>query len=74
MAVTQDHIDRLNEAIASAERQVVLDGQSITYRSIDELKAARDDMVKQLNRAAVAAEPTALPRPKQWGAYHNRVV
>lgn len=74
MPVTQEQIDRANDAIATAERQVVLDGQSITYRSIEELKAARDDLVARRNREQAAAETTAPARPKQWGLYHNRVV
>lgn len=74
MPVSQAHIDQLNEAIATGERQVVLDGQSITYRSVAELITARNDMQAQLNRAAAAAADPAPARPKQWGLYHNRQV
>lgn len=49
MAVTQADIDALNAAIASGERQVALGAQQITYRSINELKAARDDLQAQLD-------------------------
>lgn len=72
MAVTQEQIDRLNDAIATAERQVVLDGQSITYRSIDELKAARNDLVAQRNRELAAADTVTAARPKQWGVYQRQ--
>jgi hypothetical protein len=34
MAVTQQQIDDLNDAIASGERVVMLNGQSVTYRSV----------------------------------------
>ena len=44
MAVTQQDIDALNAAIASGERVVVLNGQSVTYRSIDDLIKARNDL------------------------------
>lgn len=74
MPVTQADLDRLNAAITNGERQVVLDGQSITYRSVAELITARNDVQKQLNRATIAADTTAKPRPKQWGLYHNRVL
>jgi hypothetical protein len=68
MAVTQADIDRLNAALANGERQVVLDGQSITYRSVAELIAARSDLQRQLD-AATSTASDAKPRPKQWGLY-----
>lgn len=68
MAVSQADIDALNAAIASGEKQVVLDGQSITYRSVTELIAARNDLQTQLNRAAATAV-SAPRRPKQFGLY-----
>jgi hypothetical protein len=70
MAVTQADIDRLNAALANGERQVVLDGQSITYRSVAELITARGDLQRQLD-AATAAATSAEPRPKQWGLYQQ---
>lgn len=63
MAVTQTDIDRLNEAIATGEKQVVLDGQSITYRSISDLIEARNDLQEQMQRAA------GKRRPRQFGLY-----
>lgn len=62
--VTQADIDNLNSAIANDARQVTLGGQSVTYRSIAELVAARDDLQRQLNAADVAAGNVA-PRPKR---------
>lgn len=68
MAVTQADIDKLNSALANGERQVVLDGQSVTYRSVEELIKARNDLQRQLD-AATATASGATPRPKQWGLY-----
>lgn len=42
MALTQTDIDALDKAIASGELTVSVDGKSVTYRSIGELKRARD--------------------------------
>ena len=53
MAVTQSDIDALNTAIASGERVVVLNGQSVTYRSIDDLIKARNDLRTELSDAAM---------------------
>lgn len=51
MAVTQAHVDALNEAIADGVRQVVLPGgQSTTYQTTESLIKARDDMVEQLKQ------------------------
>lgn len=69
MAVTQAQVDALNDAIASAERQVTNGSQSVTYRSISDLKDARDDLVRQL-QAQQIADGTAQPKPKQTRAYY----
>lgn len=66
MAATQADIDALNAALASGEKQVVLDGQSITYRSVAEIIAARNDLQAQLTRAASV---NTQRRPKQFGLY-----
>lgn len=66
MAVTQQDIDALNAAIASGERMVVLNGQSVTYRSIDDLIKARNDLRKEMADAAAAGKP----RVKRAYAYH----
>lgn len=70
MPVTQSQIDALNEAIASAERQVTNGSQSVTYRSIDDLKKARDDLQMQLNAQNVA-DGNKTPQPRQTRLYYN---
>jgi len=65
MAVTQADIDALNEAIASGERQVTLGGQSITYRSVDDLIKARADLEAQL------AKQSGKTRPRRVYLYQN---
>lgn len=62
MAVTQSQIDQLNAAIASGERQVTLGSQSITYRSIDDLIKARDDLQRQLDDQNAASAGTTVKR------------
>lgn len=57
MPVSQQDIDALNTALAGGEKQVVLDGQSVTYRSIDEIIKARNDLQEQLNRERPAQRP-----------------
>ena len=48
-------LDRLNAAIHSGERTVVLeDGSSVTYRSLDEMIAARRDLHAQIASASGA--------------------
>lgn len=69
MAISQSDIDALNAAIASGEKQVVLDGQSVTYRSISDLILARNDLQEQLNSAnAVLANKR---KPKRIGLYYS---
>jgi hypothetical protein len=58
MAVSQQDIDNLNAAIASGERVVVLNGQSVTYRSIDDLIKARNDLRNEMAKTAGAVRPT----------------
>lgn len=66
MAVTQQDIDALNAAIASGERVVVLNGQSVTYRSIDDLIKARNDLRNELSEQSLGGKR----RPKRLYAYH----
>lgn len=68
MAVTQQDIDNLNAAIASGERVVVLNGQSVTYRAISDLITARNDLQRQLNEQEAAA--TGIKRPRRYHAYY----
>lgn len=65
MPVSQQDIDNLNTAIAGGEKQVVLDGQSVTYRSTDELIKARNDLLEQLN----AQKP--VQRVKRFYNYYS---
>ena len=69
MAVTQAQIDALNDQIASAERQVTNGSQSVTYRSIQDLKTARDDLQKQLTAQEVSSGAQA-PRSKHTRVYY----
>ncbi len=62
--VTQSDVDALNLALANGEKQVVIDGQSITYRSVSDLIAARNDLQEQLSRQSVTR------RPKRTMLYH----
>lgn len=50
MAFTQDDIDALDEAIASGELSVKIDGREVQYRSIDNLLKARRHIVRLLAR------------------------
>lgn len=61
MAVSQTDIDALTAAIASGERQVTLGGKSVTYRSIAELKDARDTLQRELAQQQIAAGTRAAP-------------
>ena len=70
MPVTQDQIDALNDAIASAERQITNGSQSVTIRSIDDLVKARDDLQRQLDAQAVA-DGTKAPRSKNTYLFYG---
>ena len=68
MAVTLQDIDALNAAIASGERMVTLQGQSVTYRSIPDLIQARNDLVQQMQDQA--AQASGKRRVKRLQAYY----
>ncbi len=70
MPVTQADIDALNAAIASGEKQVALGAQQVTYRSIAELKAARDDLQSQMDAQNGAKPKSRLTRLYQSGRGH----
>ena len=57
MALSQSDLDRLDSAIASAELRVEVDGRSITYRDVEQLKAARAHVASVIGQAAAAAQP-----------------
>lgn len=48
MSFTKDDVAALNEAIASGELTVVVDGKTITYRSVDQLLAAKRHICNEL--------------------------
>lgn len=53
LAELNTRLHRLNAAIHSGERTVVLDdGTSVTYRSLDEMMAARRDLHAQIAAAS----------------------
>ena len=68
----QAQIDSLNEAIASGERQVTLGSQSITYRSISDLIAARDDRQRQLESVQAAEDSSKAPKRRTKLYYAGR--
>lgn len=73
--VTQTDIDNLNAAIAQGERSVTIDGESVTYRSVSELIAARNDLVQQLanqSGATSAARPLKRYQAIYGGRGYNR--
>lgn len=69
MTVSQSDIDALNKAIASGERQVTLGSQSITYRSINDLITARNDLLQQ--KAAEEASAAGTPIKRRTYAYYG---
>lgn len=68
MPVSQSDIDNLNAAIASGERQVTIGSQSITYRSIDDLIKARNDLRQQM--ADEQATASSQPQKRRSYAYY----
>lgn len=58
MALTQTDLDNLDAAIASGELKVSVNGRSVEYRSIADLKAAREHVLAVLT-GAVATAPAA---------------
>lgn len=66
----QDGIDALTRAIASGERQVTMNGYTITYRAISDLIDARNELQRQLN-AVTVADGTSTPRPRSWSGYYR---
>ena len=55
MAHTQADLDAIKAAIASGEQSVEVGGRKVVYRSVDELRKARDDIAAELAGAAVAS-------------------
>ena len=51
MAFTQQHLDELDEALATGELEVTFaDGRKVRYRSIKELKEARRIVAEKLTK------------------------
>lgn len=73
MPVTQADIDALNAAIATGERQTVISGESVTYRSVEEMIAARSDFQRQFNAAeATASTPGRRPSRRSLFRFAGR--
>jgi roadblock/LC7 domain-containing protein len=49
---TEQHLQALQEALASGEHRVTYDGKSVEYRSVVDLKAAIAEVESQIARAA----------------------
>jgi hypothetical protein len=71
MAVTQAHIDALDQAIADGVRQVTIDGQSTTYNTTDSLIRARNDLQAKLNAETLRASGRA-PNKQLYLHYGGR--
>ena len=54
MPYSSADLERLDRAITFAELEVEMDGQRVRYRSIAELRAARDHVSAVLREATVA--------------------
>lgn len=50
MAFTKDDIDALDEAIASSELTVKIDGREVTYRSLNDLLKAKRHILRTIAR------------------------
>jgi hypothetical protein len=66
MAYTQTDLARIEKAIAKGERVVWFGDRRVEYRSIDELRKAREDILRELG----GADPAAKPRPRQARVFH----
>ncbi len=67
MAHTQADLDAVKAAIASGEQSVEMNGRKVVYRTIDDLRKARDDIAAEL-AASDAASTSAVRR----GSYSVR--
>lgn len=55
MAHTQTDLDAIKAAIASGEQSVEVAGRKVMYRTIDDLRKARDDIAAELASAATVS-------------------
>lgn len=60
MALTSQDIDNLDAAIATGELEVEVNGRRVKYRSISELKAAREHVAGVLQRDSSAPRRAAF--------------
>ena len=61
MAHTTADLDAIKAAIASGEQSVEVAGRKVVYRSVDDLRKARDDIAAEL-AAAVTATTSSVRR------------
>lgn len=66
MAFTTTQLDAIEAALASGELEVEYDGKKVKYRSVDELRAARDLVRGELIAAGLITDST--PR-RSYGAH-----
>lgn len=66
MAYTQADLTRIEKAIAKGERVVWFGDRRVEYRSIDELRKAREDIQRELAGPANGNPP----RPRQVRVFH----
>lgn len=57
MAFTQTDLDAINAAVASGELTVKHNGREVTYRSVDDLRKARETILAELASTAPGARP-----------------
>ena len=62
MAHTQSDLDAIKAAIASGEQSVEVGGRKVVYRSVDELRKARDDIAAELAGAATPSTTSGVRR------------
>ena len=55
MALTQEHLQALELALAKGERRVTFGDKTVEYRSVDELKDAIREVKRNLNHADPSA-------------------
>lgn len=67
MAHTQTDLDAIKAAIASGEQSVEVAGRKVVYRTIDDLRKARDDIAAELS-AATSTSASGVRR----GSYQVR--
>ncbi|AOZ05957.1 phage head-tail joining protein [Cupriavidus malaysiensis] len=66
-AFTTADLDRINTAIATGELTIEKDGKRITYRSVADLRAAREIIIADLAQQGLSPQ-----RPRVTVAYFDR--